>query len=189
MHNPWAFDVVDAARTVLEEAGHTVLFSAVTASAGRGGVTSPFSRPSVTWASPACSWSERCPTRPRSTAPFPAGAVVFAGGGPDYIDTADVVRSDDAHGMSMVVEHLIAQGHEHIAHLGGLGGSVGRERVGGYTAAMEEHGLGRNIHVVDADFFQESGYVAAQRALGSSGRRHQLPRLWRASTTSQPSGR
>jgi DNA-binding LacI/PurR family transcriptional regulator len=40
---------------------------------------------------------------------------------------------------------------------------------------MEEHGLARHIHVVDADFFQESGYVAAQRALSSSRSRHQRP--------------
>ena len=48
--------------------------------------------------------------------------------------------------------------------------AVGAARVSGYAAAMENHGLGRNIHVVDADFSQESGYVAAQRALGASGR-------------------
>lgn len=172
MHNPWAFDVADAARTVLEEAGHTVLFSAVTA-AGRGvdqSILQAFRDLRVAGLLVVGTVPDQ---HPFSRA-VSGGAVVFAGGGPDYIDTADIVRSDDAHGMSMVVEHLIAQGHENIVHLGGLGGSVGRERVDGYSAAMEEHGLARHIQVVDADFFQESGYVAAQRAL-SSRSKHQRP--------------
>lgn len=172
MHNPWAFDVADAARTVLEEAGHTVLFSAVTA-AGRGvdqSILQAFRDLRVAGLLVVGTVPDQ---HPFSRA-VSGGAVVFAGGGPDYIDTADIVRSDDALGMSMVVEHLIAQGHENIVHLGGLGGSVGRERVDGYSAAMEEHGLARYIRVVDADFFQESGYVAAQRALGSRSK-HQRP--------------
>jgi DNA-binding LacI/PurR family transcriptional regulator len=172
LHNPWAFDVADAARTVLEEAGHTVLFSAVTA-AGRGvdqSILQAFRDLRVAGLLVVGTVPDQ---HPFSRA-VSGGAVVFAGGGPDYIDTADVVRSDDAQGMAMVVEHLIAQGHENIVHLGGLGGSVGRERVDGYSAAMEEHGLDRHIHVVDADFFQESGYVAAQRALNSRSK-HQRP--------------
>ncbi|MDP9907678.1 MULTISPECIES: LacI family DNA-binding transcriptional regulator [Arthrobacter] len=172
MHNPWAFDVADAARTVLEEAGHTVLFSAVTA-AGRGvdqSILQAFRDLRVAGLLVVGTVPDKAPF----SRAVSGGAVVFAGGGPDYIDTADIVRSDDALGMSMVVEHLIAQGHENIVHLGGLGGSVGRERVDGYSAAMEEHGLARYIRVVDADFFQESGYVAAQRALGSRST-HQRP--------------
>ncbi|PVZ53044.1 LacI family DNA-binding transcriptional regulator [Arthrobacter sp. H-02-3] len=171
LHNPWAFDVVDAARPVLEEAGHTVLFSAVTASASAGGgvdlsILQAFRDLRVAGLLVVGTVPDKAPF----SRVVSGGAVVFAGGGPDYIDTADVVRSDDAHGFSMVVDHLIDQGHERIAHLGGLGGSVGTARAGGYTEAMERHGLGRNIHIVDADFSQESGYVAAQRALGSSGR-------------------
>jgi DNA-binding LacI/PurR family transcriptional regulator len=172
MHNPWAFDVADAARTVLEEAGHTVLFSAVTA-AGRGvdqSILQAFRDLRVAGLLVVGTVPDKAPF----SRAVSGGAVVFAGGGPDYIDTADIVRSDDALGMSMVVEHLIAQGHENIVHLGGLGGSVGRERVDGYSAAMEEHGLARYIRVVDADFFQESGYVAAQRALASRSE-HQRP--------------
>jgi DNA-binding LacI/PurR family transcriptional regulator len=169
LHNPWAFDVVDAARPVLEEAGHTVLFSAATASA-TGGVDLSILQAFRDLGVAGLLVVGTVPDKAPFSRVVSGGAVVFAGGGPDYIDTADVVRSDDAHGLSMVVEHLIEQGHERIAHLGGLGGSVGKERVTGYRTAMEEHGLERNIHIVDADFSQESGYVAAQRALGPSGR-------------------
>jgi DNA-binding LacI/PurR family transcriptional regulator len=169
LHNPWAFDVVDAARPVLEDAGHTVLFSAATAAA-TGGVDLSILQAFRDLGVAGLLVVGTVPDKAPFSRVVSGGAVVFAGGGPDYIDTADVVRSDDAHGISMAVEHLIEQGHERIAHLGGLGGSVGRERVKGYTEAMEEHGLGRYIHVVDADFSQEAGYVAAQRALGATGR-------------------
>ncbi|WOC62805.1 LacI family DNA-binding transcriptional regulator [Paenarthrobacter sp. AT5] len=173
LHNPWAFDVADAARPVLEDAGHTVLFSAVTAK-DRGvdqSILQAFRDLRVSGLLVIGTVPDKAPFN-RAVS---GGAVVFAGGGPDYIDTADVVRSDDTHGMVMVVEHLIAQGHENIVHLGGLGGSVGRARVDGYSAAMEEHGLSRHISVVDADFYQESGYVAAQKALNSSRSQHLRP--------------
>ncbi|KRE71479.1 LacI family DNA-binding transcriptional regulator [Arthrobacter sp. Soil762] len=170
LHNPWAFDVVDAARPVLEEAGHTVLFSAVTASASAGGVDLSILQAFRDLRVAGLLVIGSVPDKAPFSRVVSGGSVVFAGGGPDYIDTADVVRSDDAYGISMVVDHLVAQGHERIAHLGGLGGSVGAARVSGYTEAMESHGLGRNIHIVEADFSQESGYVAAQRALGASGR-------------------
>ena len=168
LHNPWAFDVVDAARPVLEDAGHTVLFSAVTASAG--GVDLSILQAFRDLRVAGLLVIGTVPDKAPFNRVVAGESVVFAGGGPDYIDTADVVRSDDSQGILMVVEHLVELGHERIAHLGGLGGSVGQARAEGYRAAMESHGLGRNIQIVDADFSQESGYVAAQRALGGSGR-------------------
>ncbi|MEO5315830.1 LacI family DNA-binding transcriptional regulator [Pseudarthrobacter sp. CC12] len=168
LHNPWAFDVVDAARPVLEDAGHTVLFSAVTASAG--GVDLSMLQAFRDLRVAGLLVIGTVPDKHPFSRVVAGESVVFAGGGPDYIDTADVVRSDDAQGIFMVVEHLVEQGHERIAHLGGLGGSVGEARAEGYRAAMEAHGLERNIQIVGADFSQESGYVAAQRALGDSGR-------------------
>jgi DNA-binding LacI/PurR family transcriptional regulator len=168
LHNPWAFDVVDAARPVLEDAGHTVLFSAVTASAG--GVDLSILQAFRDLRVAGLLVIGTVPDKAPFNRVVAGESVVFAGGGPDYIDTADVVRSDDAQGIFMVVEHLVELGHERIAHLGGLGGSVGEARAEGYRAAMESHGLGRNIQVVAADFSQESGYVAAQRALGGQGR-------------------
>lgn len=168
LHNPWAFDVVDAARPVLEDAGHTVLFSAVTASAG--GVDLSILQAFRDLRVSGLLVIGTVPDKAPFSRVVAGESVVFAGGGPDYIDTADVVRSDDARGIYMVVEHLVEQGHERIAHLGGLGGSVGAARAEGYRAAMESHGLKRNVHIFDADFSQEAGYVAAQRALGEQGR-------------------
>jgi DNA-binding LacI/PurR family transcriptional regulator len=171
LHNPWAFDVVDAARPVLENAGHTVLFSTVTAAGAGGGVDLSILQAFRDLRVAGLLVIGSVP----DTAPFSrvvsGDAVVFAGGGPDYIATADVVRSDDAVGMSMIVDHLVSLGHERIAHIGGSGGSVARERVLGYTEAMERNGLRRHIRAVDADFTQEAGHVAALRALSTTGGR------------------
>ena len=59
----------------------------------------------------------------------------------------DVVRNDDHLGMRLVVDYLVACGHRAIAHLGGVGGGTARERLAGYRAAMEHHGLATEIVV------------------------------------------
>jgi DNA-binding LacI/PurR family transcriptional regulator len=78
---------------------------------------------------------------------------------------ADVVRNNDYLGMRLVVDYLVAGGHRHIAHLGGLGGSVAEDRVAGYCAAMQHHGLDRGIVVADADFTEDAGYRATAQLL------------------------
>ena len=59
--------------------------------------------------------------------------IVVAAAGAEGL-RADVVRNDDHLGMRLVVDYLVAGGHRHIAHLGGLGGDVAEERVDGYCA-------------------------------------------------------
>jgi len=77
----------------------------------------------------------------------------------------DVVRNDDHLGMRLVVDYLIACGHRAIAHLGGLGSRTALERLAGYRAAMEHHGLASEIVVADADFSEDSGYRGAAQLL------------------------
>ena len=51
-------------------------------------------------------------------------------------------RGDDAFGMTLAVEHLIARGHRRIAMVGGTDAtSTGREREAGYRTALERAGL------------------------------------------------
>lgn len=55
---------------------------------------------------------------------------------------APVVRGDDVAGGRMLTEHLIAQGHERIAMVGGRRrSSAGRDRNLGWRQALEEAGL------------------------------------------------
>jgi DNA-binding LacI/PurR family transcriptional regulator len=77
----------------------------------------------------------------------------------------DVVRNDDHLGMRLVVDYLVARGHRAIAHLGGLGGGIARERLAGYCAAMEHHGLASEIVAVDADFTEDAGYRGTAQLL------------------------
>jgi DNA-binding LacI/PurR family transcriptional regulator len=77
----------------------------------------------------------------------------------------DVVRTDDAAGMRLVVDHLVGRGHRRIAHAGGLGGAVAVDRLQGYRRAMDEHGLAGECLVADADFTEDAGYRAAARLL------------------------
>jgi DNA-binding LacI/PurR family transcriptional regulator len=74
----------------------------------------------------------------------------------------DVVRVADEQGARLVVDHLVALGHERIAHIDGgrLTGSV--HRSAGYQDAMRRHGLGEHIRITHGDYTEESGATAAR---------------------------
>ncbi len=51
-------------------------------------------------------------------------------------------RGDDAYGMSLVVRHLIENGHRSVALVGGTDQtSTGRDRAQGYRDALVEAGI------------------------------------------------
>ncbi len=86
----------------------------------------------------------------------------------------DCVTTDDELGARLVVEHLIALGHTHIAHLGaGDAMSSARSRRAGYEAALRDAGL-----TVDPDLVAGTSYFAtpddvlclAERLLGAAPR-------------------
>jgi len=59
-----------------------------------------------------------------------------------YLDEADTLRPDNLQAAQMLTEHLIKQGHQRIAWLGGNSGSLTRaERLGGYCATLLQYGL------------------------------------------------
>jgi DNA-binding LacI/PurR family transcriptional regulator len=80
----------------------------------------------------------------------------------------DAVRTDDAAGMRLVVDHLVERGHRRIAHLGGRGGAVAADRLTGYRTAMRAHGLESNCVVADADFTEVAGYRGAAELLNAA---------------------
>jgi DNA-binding LacI/PurR family transcriptional regulator len=83
----------------------------------------------------------------------------------------DAVHSDDDAGVRLVVEHLVALGHRHIAYAGGLGGRVGPDRADAYRRAMIGSGLEGLIDQVLVGFGEEDGATAARLLL----QRDELP--------------
>jgi DNA-binding LacI/PurR family transcriptional regulator len=76
----------------------------------------------------------------------------------------DSVRNDDEAGAAAVVDHLVALGHQRIAHIhaGAVGGSHGRR--GGYERAMARHGLGTFVRSIKGAF-TEAGGMRAMRSI------------------------
>ena len=77
----------------------------------------------------------------------------------------DVVRTSDEHGMAQAVDHLVELGHRRIAHIDGGTESDRGVSAGGYTKAMQAHGLGSEIRVVPGGQTQLDGQRAARALL------------------------
>jgi DNA-binding LacI/PurR family transcriptional regulator len=80
--------------------------------------------------------------------------------------SVDVVRTADGRGISRVVDHLVALGHRRISHLSGGDGTIPNDRKTGYVRAMKKHGLADEIDIIDGDFTERAGILAAQQLLG-----------------------
>lgn len=80
----------------------------------------------------------------------------------------DTVRIDDAVGQGLLVDHLVGLGHTEIAHVGGVGSAVARERADAFRAAMERHGLGDHARVEPGDFSEQVGETAGSMLLRGS---------------------
>ena len=77
----------------------------------------------------------------------------------------DVVRTDDARGLHLAVDHLVSLGHRDIAHVGGGRWLSSGERRQGYRDAMRRHGLEAYARVVNGGFGEEDGARAARELL------------------------
>jgi LacI family transcriptional regulator len=78
-----------------------------------------------------------------------------------------VVEFDNAAGARAVTSHLLSAGHRRIVFLGGLPGNTALDaRVGGYRAALAEHGLPPEAaHVVDCGLGRANGQRAMAELL------------------------
>lgn len=83
--------------------------------------------------------------------------VVMVGRSLEPVAGIDSVNNDDEHGAALAVGHLVAAGHERIAHLTSSTRPAGLARRAGYEAAMERHGLARHAHVVERDRGEPAG--------------------------------
>ena len=61
---------------------------------------------------------------------------------PDVAPGVDVVRADDAGGITNAVDHLVSLGHRRIAHVDGGGGAIADARRSAYLAAVRRRGIG-----------------------------------------------
>jgi len=168
LRNPWSMDVVEAVGRALEEARlATLLTSAVLPSSATDqprldvGVVGALRDLRVDGLLVVGS----VPERARLAEVAGDLPVVVVGARAEGLARADAVRSDDAAGLALVVDHLVGRGHRRIAHLGGAGGAVAAERAAGYGAAMTRHGLAAEIVVQACDFSEDGGYGAAAALL------------------------
>ncbi len=94
--------------------------------------------------------------------------VVFLNRYPDKVYSASIV-TDNFKGAYMATAHLIDHGYSSIAVIAGPQNIMtGRDRLSGYTKALEDHGLPyREQWVVIGDFEIESGYKAMETLLRS----------------------
>jgi DNA-binding LacI/PurR family transcriptional regulator len=169
LHNPVFAEIVDSARRTLAEAGQVGLMtSALLPDAD------PKPAPDTRVLDVISDLRPRSllivgsvpdlPALHRFAATIP---VVVASGITAQLATAATVRSDDAAGVGLVVDHLVSLGHTRIAHAGGRGGLVAVERARGYRDAMRRHGLEREIRVAESDYSEEAGFRAARKLLES----------------------
>jgi DNA-binding LacI/PurR family transcriptional regulator len=79
----------------------------------------------------------------------------------------DVVVNDDEAGGALPVDHLVALGHNRIAHIS-ADGAGGPRRREGYEAAMARHGL--EPILAEGDFTDEGGYEGARTLLAAQRR-------------------
>ncbi|WP_028610185.1 LacI family DNA-binding transcriptional regulator [Paenibacillus harenae] len=91
-------------------------------------------------------------------------------------DRFDYVYVDTFEGTKQGTKHLIGQGLKRIGFIGGsLSEQTGRQRFGGYREALLEAGLPyTEEHVIESDYTEKGGYLAAKRLLESNGRPHAI---------------
>jgi DNA-binding LacI/PurR family transcriptional regulator len=77
----------------------------------------------------------------------------------------DSVLIDELHGTGLVLDHLLALGHERVAHVDGGRGAGGPQRRSAYLRGMRTRRLASRARVIAGDFTEEAGTNAARRLL------------------------
>ncbi|WP_165831769.1 LacI family DNA-binding transcriptional regulator [Brachybacterium endophyticum] len=80
----------------------------------------------------------------------------------------DTIRIDDEVGQGLLVDHLVSLGHTEIAHVGGVGSQVARERADAFTLAMQRKNLEDHARVEPGDFTEQVGQTAGSMLLRGS---------------------
>lgn len=85
-------------------------------------------------------------------------------------DRIPTCKTDNVKFSTQVVNHLIEQGHQHIAYIGGFPDSIETyERLEGYMHALKEHHIPFRPDLIDnGDFDEEGGYAALLRLINKN---------------------
>jgi DNA-binding LacI/PurR family transcriptional regulator len=81
--------------------------------------------------------------------------------------TLDWVTTDERLGAHLAVSHLVALGHERIAHIDGGRGAGADPRRAGYVSAMSEFGLRQHVQVVHGEFTEHAGIAGVELMLAT----------------------
>ena len=94
--------------------------------------------------------------------------IVVAGAIAEGLNRAATVRSDDAKGISLAVEHLVEIGHSNIGLITIKSGPISKARRSAYNQAMEVNGFKKYLNVIEqsSDSEKES-YDSAKKLLES----------------------
>jgi DNA-binding LacI/PurR family transcriptional regulator len=82
----------------------------------------------------------------------------------------DVVRTDDAAGLHLAVDHLVDLGHTRIAHIDGGRAPGAAERRRGYREALRRHGLDDDVHLLPGGLTEDDGAAATGALLATNSR-------------------
>jgi LacI family transcriptional regulator len=88
----------------------------------------------------------------------------------DTADEYDSVVDDDIAGAALVIDHLVALGHQRIAHTSATGtgqwtGRPDQVRSDGYQQSMHRHQLDGAIQIASTSYSEEGGYRAGRQLL------------------------
>jgi DNA-binding LacI/PurR family transcriptional regulator len=99
-----------------------------------------------------------------------AGMPVIVVARPVRSRAVDVVRTDDAAGLHLAVDHLADLGHTRIAHIDGGRAPGAAERRRGYREALDRHGLADHALILPGGLTEDDGAAAAHGLLAATPR-------------------
>lgn len=157
MAGTFHFDVLDGLYTAAEERGYELILSALTQSRGEERAVQSLQD---------FRFDALIMIGPDIEKPMLAGKVPLVLVGWHVDDPAvDSVRTSDAEGMRLAVDHLVERGHRRIVHVDGGDGTISASRRDEFVRAMDAHGLRADARVLTGGLTRLEGYTAARTML------------------------